>query len=174
MKVKPDKITKFKFPSARHSKEIAVTYGQLVVNNYVRFGYQATPIVFGDFPAIVGSLFFLGVVQTQQEQGAAQKLPSNKSARKASRSRGYVKARPAVVNRGTKMPSKDVAAKEIKPYPTQVQDYSVRIISSKVVAVVPLQRMQYKNHKNKKTSAATPRSGKSVMVESLQVRLDKG
>ncbi|MQL87878.1 hypothetical protein Taro_020429, partial [Colocasia esculenta] len=40
--------------------EMAVTYGPLVVNNHARFGYLATPIVFGDFPAVVGSPYFLG------------------------------------------------------------------------------------------------------------------
>ncbi|MQM06261.1 hypothetical protein Taro_039086, partial [Colocasia esculenta] len=83
LKVNSDKITKFKLSSTRRSKEMTVTYGPLVINNHVRFGYLATPITFGDFPAIVGSPFFLGVVSAQQEEGAAQELPFNKSIRPA-------------------------------------------------------------------------------------------
>ncbi|MQL76348.1 hypothetical protein Taro_008735 [Colocasia esculenta] len=65
--------------------EMAVTYGPLVVNNHAKFGYLATPIVFGDFPAVVGSPYFLGVVPTHQEEDVAQKPPSNKSKKKTSR-----------------------------------------------------------------------------------------
>ncbi|MQM10593.1 hypothetical protein Taro_043487 [Colocasia esculenta] len=128
--------------------KIAVTYGPLVVNNHARFGYLATPIVFGDFPAIVGSLYFLGVVPARQEEGAAQKSPSNKSTKKTGRTWGHVKARPATINKGTQMPSKDNVAKGFKPHPTQIRTYSVQVISSKIIAPVPSQRGQNKNHKS--------------------------
>ncbi|MQL86739.1 hypothetical protein Taro_019272 [Colocasia esculenta] len=44
-----------------------VTYGPLVVASHARNGYLATPIVFGDFSAVVGSPFFLGVLPAIKE-----------------------------------------------------------------------------------------------------------
>ncbi|MQL96630.1 hypothetical protein Taro_029311, partial [Colocasia esculenta] len=151
---------------------MAVTYGPLVVNNHARFGYLATPIVFRDFPAIVGSPYFLGVVLTYQEEGITQKSPSNKSTKKTSRIRANIKARPATINGGTEMPSKDNADKETKSHSTQIWTFSVQTISSKIIAPVSSQRGQNKYHKSKRPSTAISRSGKSIMVGGLRVRLD--
>ncbi|MQM19182.1 hypothetical protein Taro_052181 [Colocasia esculenta] len=120
---------------------MVITYGPLVVNNYARFGYLATPIVFGDFPAIVGSPYFLGVVPAQQEKGVAQKSPSNKSTKKTGRIHGHVKARPATVNRGTQMPSKDDVAKGAKPHPTQMRSYSVQWQSEMAMLLNEMRRL---------------------------------
>ncbi|MQM17414.1 hypothetical protein Taro_050385 [Colocasia esculenta] len=110
--------------------EMAITYGPLVINNHARFSYLATPIVFRDFSAIVGSPYFLGVVPAHQREGAAQKSPSNKSTKKIGRSRANIKARPATINGGTQMPSKDDAAKGAKPHPTQIRTYSSHVLGA--------------------------------------------
>ncbi|MQL90842.1 hypothetical protein Taro_023440 [Colocasia esculenta] len=94
---------------------MAVTYGPLVVNNHARFGYLATSIVFGDFPAVVGSPYFLGVVPARQEEDAAQKPPSNKSTKKTSRIHANTQARPTAINKGTQMLSKNNAVTGAKP-----------------------------------------------------------
>ncbi|MQL99140.1 hypothetical protein Taro_031859 [Colocasia esculenta] len=44
----------------------AVTYGPMVVACHAKCGYLAVPLVFGDFPAVVGSPYFLGVVPAVQ------------------------------------------------------------------------------------------------------------
>ncbi|MQL75953.1 hypothetical protein Taro_008342 [Colocasia esculenta] len=152
--------------------KMAVTYGPLVVNNHARLGYLAIPIVFGDFPAVVGSPYSLGVVPARQEECAAQKSPSNKSTKKTGRTCANIRACPAAINKGTQMPSKDNAVKGGKPHPTQVRTFSVHVISSKIIAPASSQRGQNKNHKSKRPSAATSRSDKSVMIGSLRVRLD--
>ncbi|MQM12195.1 hypothetical protein Taro_045110 [Colocasia esculenta] len=59
---------------------VAVTYGPLVVASHAKCGYLTTPITFGDFPAVVGSPYFLGVVP------AIQATP--KAATKATATRG--------------------------------------------------------------------------------------
>ncbi|MQL68479.1 hypothetical protein Taro_000752 [Colocasia esculenta] len=151
----------------RRRKEMAVTYEPLVINNHVRFGYLATSIVFGDFSVIVGSPFFLGVIPTIQDNDA-RGPPTNKSTKKASRSFGHLKTHPDVVTGGIKTPSKFVEAKGDKPRPAQVQNYSVRVISSEVIVDVPSQHRQYKNHKSKRLFAATSRLGKSMMIRSLR------
>ncbi|MQL80879.1 hypothetical protein Taro_013346 [Colocasia esculenta] len=151
------------------SLEMAVTYGPLVVNNHARFGYLATPIVFGDFPVVVGSLYFLGVVPARQEEDAAQKPPSNKSTKKTSRIHANTQARPAAINKGTQMPSKDDVVKGAKP---RIRTFSVQTISSQIIAPVSSQRGQNKNHKSKRRPAATSRSGKSIMIGGLRVRID--
>ncbi|MQM05563.1 hypothetical protein Taro_038370 [Colocasia esculenta] len=46
------------------------------------------------------------------------------------------------------------------------------MISSAIVAPVSSQRGQYKSHKNKRSSATISRSGKSVMIGNVRVRLD--
>ncbi|MQM01334.1 hypothetical protein Taro_034086 [Colocasia esculenta] len=152
----------------RRRKEMVVTYGPLIVNNHVRFGYLTTPIMFEDFPAIVGSPFFSGVISTVQDNAA------NKSTKKASRSFRHLKIHPDAVTGGIKSPSKNVAAKGDKPRPAQVQNYSVRVISFEVVVAVPSRRGQSKNYKVKRPSAATSTSSKSVIVGSLRVRLNGG
>ncbi|MQL84426.1 hypothetical protein Taro_016941 [Colocasia esculenta] len=58
----------------------AVTYGPQVVACHAKCGYLAVPLVFGDFPAVVGSPYFLGVVP------AVQATP--KAAPKATATRG--------------------------------------------------------------------------------------
>ncbi|MQM00290.1 hypothetical protein Taro_033017, partial [Colocasia esculenta] len=126
--------------------EMVVTYGPLVVNNHTRFGYLATPIVFGDFPAIVGSPYSLGVVPAYEED-AAQKPLSNKLIKKTRRSRGHVKTRPTIINKGTHTPSKDNAVKGGKPHSTQIQTHSVNMISSKIISLVSTQRGRNRNHK---------------------------
>ncbi|MQL97748.1 hypothetical protein Taro_030442 [Colocasia esculenta] len=151
------------------SLEMVVTYGPLVVNNHARFGYLATPIVFGDFPAVVGSPYFLGVVPARHEEDAAQKSPSNKSTKKTSRSHANTRARPAAINKGTQMLSKNNVVKGAKP---QIRTFSVQTISSQIIALVPSQRGQNKNHKSKRPPAATSRSGKSIMIGGLRVRID--
>ena len=152
--------------------EMAVTYGPLVVNDHARFGYLATPIIFGDFPAVVGSPFFLGVVPAHQEEEAAQISSSHKPTKKKSNNSGRVKARSATVNKGTQMPVKDDAVKGGKPHSTQVRTHSVHMISSTIVVPAPSQQGQYKRHKSKRLPAAISRSGKSIMIGNVQVRLD--
>ncbi|MQM06561.1 hypothetical protein Taro_039387 [Colocasia esculenta] len=44
----------------------AVTYGPLIVASHAKCGYLTTPLVFGDFPAVVGSPYFLGEVPAVQ------------------------------------------------------------------------------------------------------------
>lgn len=39
-----------------------VTYSPLVIANHARHGYLATPIIFDNFPTVVGSPFLLGVI----------------------------------------------------------------------------------------------------------------
>ncbi|MQL86141.1 hypothetical protein Taro_018668, partial [Colocasia esculenta] len=151
---------------------MAVTYGPLVVNNHARFGYLATPIVFGDFPAVVGSPFFLGVVLARQEEDTFQRSSIHKSTKKNGRMHANTKVHPATVNKGTSIPLKTDDVKESKAHSTQVRTYSVHLISSTIVAPASSQRGQNKHHKSKRPSAATSRSGKSIMVGSLQVRLD--
>ncbi|MQL73497.1 hypothetical protein Taro_005846 [Colocasia esculenta] len=151
---------------------MAVTYGPLIVNNHARFGYLATPLVFGDFPAVVGSPFFLGVVPARQEEDTIQGSSIRKSTKKNGRMHASIEVHPATVNKGTSMSLKADAVKESKSHSTQVQTYSVHMISSTIVAPASLQRGQYKYHKSKRPSAATSRSGKSIMVGSLPVRLD--
>ncbi|MQL90237.1 hypothetical protein Taro_022820 [Colocasia esculenta] len=53
-----------------------VVYGQLVVANHARHGFLATPMCFGDFPAVVGSPYFLGVVPAAQEAPAKEMKPT--------------------------------------------------------------------------------------------------
>ncbi|MQL94183.1 hypothetical protein Taro_026837, partial [Colocasia esculenta] len=64
----------------------AVTYGPQVIACHAKCGYLAVPLVFGDFPAVVGSPYFLGVVP------AVQATP--KAASKATAVRG-TKPRPS-------------------------------------------------------------------------------
>ncbi|MQL84299.1 hypothetical protein Taro_016799, partial [Colocasia esculenta] len=153
---------------------MAVTYGPLVVNNHARFGYLATPIVFRDFPAVVRSPFFLGVVPARQERDTIQRSSIHKSTKKNGRMHVNTKVQPATVNKGTSMPLKADAVKQSKSHSTQVRTYSVHMISSTIVALASSRRGQYKYHKSKRPSAATSRSGKSIMVGSLKVRLDGG
>ncbi|MQL69835.1 hypothetical protein Taro_002106 [Colocasia esculenta] len=150
----------------------AGTPGPLVVNNHARLGYLATPIVFGDFSTVVGSPYFLGVVPTRQEEDAVQKSPSNKSTKKTSRSRANTSARPAAINKGTQMLSKNNAAKRTKSHPTQIRTFSVQTVFFKIIPPVSSQRGQNKNHKSKRPPTATSRSGKSIMIGGLRVRID--
>ncbi|MQL77965.1 hypothetical protein Taro_010391 [Colocasia esculenta] len=151
---------------------MAVTYGPLVVNNHARFGYLATPIIFGDFPAVVGSPFFLRVVPAHQEEEAAQISSSHESTKRNCNNNGRAKARSATIYKGTQMPVKDDAVKGGKPHSTQVRTYSVHMISSTIVAPIPSQQGQHKRRNNKRPPAAISRSGKSVMIGNVRVRLD--
>ncbi|MQL87226.1 hypothetical protein Taro_019761, partial [Colocasia esculenta] len=151
---------------------MAVTYGPLVVNNHAKFGYLATPIVFGDFPPVIGSPFFLGVVPAHREEDITGRSPIHKSTKKNCNNNGRVKARSATINKGAQMPVKNDAVKGGKPHSTQVRTYSVHMISSTIVAPVSSQQGQYKRRNNKRPPAAISRSGKSVMVGNERVRLD--
>ncbi|MQL89167.1 hypothetical protein Taro_021736 [Colocasia esculenta] len=151
---------------------MAVTYGPLVVNNHAKFGYLATPIVFGDFPPVVGSPFFLGVVPAHQEEDVTEGSPIHKSTKKTCNNNGRVKARSATINKGTQMPVKNDAVKGGKPHSTQVRTHSVHMISSTIVTPISSQRGQYKHRNNKRPPAAISRSGKSVMIGNVRVRLD--
>ncbi|MQL78637.1 hypothetical protein Taro_011069 [Colocasia esculenta] len=64
----------------------AITYGLLVVACHAKCGYLTTPIMFGDFPAMVGSPYFLGVIPAAQA--------TSKAALKATATRGS-KPRPS-------------------------------------------------------------------------------
>ncbi|MQM21173.1 hypothetical protein Taro_054207, partial [Colocasia esculenta] len=79
---------------------MVVTYGPLIVNNHARFGYLATPIVFGDFPVVVGSPFFLGVVPARQEEDTIQGSSIHKSTKKNGRMHASIEVHPATVNKG--------------------------------------------------------------------------
>ncbi|MQL72984.1 hypothetical protein Taro_005319 [Colocasia esculenta] len=67
---------------------------------------------------------------------------------------------------------KNDAVKGGKPHSTQVRIYSVYMISSTIVAPVLSQRGQYKHRNNKRPPAAISRSGKSVMIANVRVRLN--
>ncbi|MQM22937.1 hypothetical protein Taro_055996, partial [Colocasia esculenta] len=151
---------------------MAVTYGPLVVNNHAKFGYLATPIVFGDFSPVIGSPFLLGVVPAHREEDVNEGFPIHKSTKKNCNNNGRVKARSATINKGTQMPVKNDAVKGGKPHSTQVRTYTVHMISSTIVAPIPSQRGQYKRRNNKRPPAAISRSGKSIMIGNVRVRLD--
>ncbi|MQM10668.1 hypothetical protein Taro_043563 [Colocasia esculenta] len=53
-------------PAAQACSMAAVTYGPQVIACHAKCGYLAVLLVFGDFPAMVGSPYFLGVVPTVQ------------------------------------------------------------------------------------------------------------
>ncbi|MQL77014.1 hypothetical protein Taro_009411 [Colocasia esculenta] len=55
---------------------LAVTYGPLVVANHARCGYLTTPVVFGVFPAVVGSPYFLRVVPAVKIMSATTPKPA--------------------------------------------------------------------------------------------------
>ncbi|MQL85878.1 hypothetical protein Taro_018410 [Colocasia esculenta] len=53
-------------PATSSEAMAAVTYGPLVVGSHAKCGYLTVPLVFGDFPVVVGSPYFLGVVPAVQ------------------------------------------------------------------------------------------------------------
>ncbi|MQL73988.1 hypothetical protein Taro_006342 [Colocasia esculenta] len=73
-------------PASSSNLMATVTYGPLVVACHAKCGYLITPIVFGDFPTVVGSPYFLGVVPAVQA--------TLKAAPKATATRG-TKPRPS-------------------------------------------------------------------------------
>ncbi|MQM05784.1 hypothetical protein Taro_038598 [Colocasia esculenta] len=123
-----------------NSKDIemtSVTYSPLIVASHARNGYLTTPLVFGDFPPVVGSPFFLGVVP------AAKEVPETPASS---------------------------AAGGIKPRLFQGRVFSAHVVSHTTTAAKEGSSHAYKG---KKPTAATSRSGRTVIVGNLRIRLDE-
>jgi hypothetical protein len=116
-----------------------VSFGPLVITIHAIHGYLTTPIVFGDFPAVVGSPFFLGAVPAPEEAPMTAAQPINAGGN--------------------------------KPHSPKSRVFSVHMVSH---TAAPVKKGRQYNNKGNKPVVVTSRSGKTVLVGDLRIRLDGG
>ncbi|MQM08359.1 hypothetical protein Taro_041218 [Colocasia esculenta] len=141
-----------------------VTYGPLVVANHARFRYLAIPIVFGNFPVVVGSPFFLGVVPGVEDEVATSAFATTQRVWSSVPSTGQVFS----VNQI----STDVAPAQQGQ--CRHHHNGVRPVVTSCQSNASIQGGHRQGREVTKLAATTSLSGKIVIVGNLRIRLDGG
>ncbi|MQM03314.1 hypothetical protein Taro_036095 [Colocasia esculenta] len=153
----------------------AVTYSPLVVACHAKCGYLTVPLVFGDFPVVVGSPYFLGVVPAVQATPRAvpkatavghQAPPKSRPSLLVPRKRGQrqgcrgSKPRAIVSNSGKTVLVGDIRVKLDGGEPILPRDRSVPTVATSN-KFAPLQGMRQEKRDSPKGARQGQASGSS-------------